>query len=138
YQMVVVPWLWFLTRTSDCRIFQHVTVPDILETLFNDAGFTDYELRLSGDYREWEYLVQYRETDFNFASRLMEQEGIYYFFTHENGKHVLVLADSMGAHEPYPGFEELIFRGNVSGERLAYYVHSWSVGKEVKPGAYAH
>ena len=89
-----MPWLWFLTRTSDCRIFQEKTVPDIIKEIFRDHGFTDFEERLSGSYRTWVYCVQYRETDFNFVSRLMEQEGIYYYFKHENGKHTLVLADS--------------------------------------------
>lgn len=85
YQATVVPWLWFLTRTSDSRIFQKQTVPDIIKGIFRERGFTDFDDRLSGSYREWEYCVQYRETDFHFISRLMEQEGIYYFFEHEDG-----------------------------------------------------
>ncbi len=90
-----MPWLWFLTRTADCRIFQTMTVPDIIKQVFRDQGFTDFKDSLSGTYTAWENCVQYRETDFNFVSRLMEHEGIYYFFTHENGKHTLVLADSV-------------------------------------------
>ena len=78
-------------------------MPDIIEAVFKDAGFTDYEKKLSGTYRTWDYLVQYRETDFNFVSRLMEQEGIYYYFKHQDGKHTLVLADSYSSHGPCPG-----------------------------------
>ena len=73
YTAVVHPWLWFLTRNSDCRIFQEKTIPEIIEEVFDDRGFTDFELSLQATYRIWEYCVQYRETDFNFVSRLMEQ-----------------------------------------------------------------
>lgn len=100
YSAEVVPWLWFLTQTSDCRIFQEMTVPEIVEKIFGDLGFSDYSLgRLSGSYRKREYCVQYRETDFNFVSRLLEEEGIFYYFKHENGKHIMELGDSASAYE---------------------------------------
>lgn len=105
YQAIVKPWLWFLTRTSDCRIFQEKTVPDIIMEIFRENGFTDFENRLIDEYRNRVYCVQYRETDFDFVSRLMEQEGIYYYFKHENGKHTLILSDSYSAHETVPGYE---------------------------------
>ena len=138
YQAEVVPWLWFLTRTSDCRIFQEMTVPDIIKQVFRDHGFTDFEDRLSGTHPEWEYCVQYRETDFNFVSRLMEQEGIYYYFEHENGKHTMILADSKGAHEPFPGYEEIAFRPPETEFREREYIHEMTVSQEVQPGMYAH
>ena len=98
YRAEMVPWLWFLTRTSDCRIFQDKTVPDIVTQIFGEYGFTDYKLKLYGDFPKREYCVQYRETDFNFISRLLEEEGIFYFFEHQNGVHTLVLANaSIGA-----------------------------------------
>ena len=109
YQATVRPWLWFLTRTADCRIFQEMTVPDIIKQVFRDHGFTDFEEALSGAYRTWPYCVQYRETDFNFVNRLMEQEGIYYYFRHEKEKHLLVLSDDIGSHEAFPGYEKLPF-----------------------------
>jgi len=74
----MVPWLWLLTRSADCRIFQAMTVPDILKQVFSDHGFSDVVLRLHGTYKPWEYCVQYRETAFDFVRRLMEQECIYY------------------------------------------------------------
>jgi len=138
YQITLVPWLWFLTRTSDCRIFQNKTIPDILQETFEKHSFSNFQIETSEPHGEWEYLVQYRETDFNFLNRLMEQEGIYYFFTHEKGSHTLVVTDSMRSHKPVPHFEELQFRANSSGERTAYDVNSWSVSKEVKPGIYTH
>ncbi|MCH5376437.1 MAG: type VI secretion system tip protein VgrG, partial [Planctomycetes bacterium] len=69
YRATLVPWLWLLTRTADCKIFQEMKAPDIIKQVFRDAGFTDFEDALSGSYREWEYCVQYRETHFNFVSR---------------------------------------------------------------------
>ncbi len=105
YQATVKPWLWFLTRTADCRIFQNQKVPDIIMSVFRDNGMSDFRNALSDSYRDWVYCVQYRETDFNFISRLMEQEGIYYYFEHIHGKHTLVLADGLGAHETYPAYE---------------------------------
>ena len=105
YHASVRPWLWFLTRTSDCRIFQKIKVPHILKQVFNDHKIADTKFELTGTYREWEYCVQYRETDFNFVSRLMEQEGIYYYFKHVDGRHTMVLTDSYSGHSPFPGHE---------------------------------
>ncbi len=137
YRATVVPWLWFLTRTADCRIFQEKTLPEIIEDVFKGHGFTDYKLKLSGTYEKWNYCVQYRETDFNFVSRLMEQAGIYYFFTHEDGKHELVLADSASAHNPFPGYEEVIFSELQKGAAPRQMVSDWVVEKEVQPVAYS-
>ncbi len=83
YQMEVVPWTWMLTRYADCKIFHNKKVQDIIKQVFNDRGFPDYKFTLNGSYSPMEYCVQYRETDFNFISRLMEQNGIFYFFQHE-------------------------------------------------------
>jgi type VI secretion system secreted protein VgrG len=108
YNARISPWLWFLTRTSNCRIFQNKSVPDIIKEIFGEHGMTDYKESLTSSYQKREHCVQYRETDFNFVSRLMEDEGIYYFFAHgEDGKHILNLADSYGAHKPFPGYEKL-------------------------------
>lgn len=138
YHAVMSPWLWFLTRTSDCRIFQNKTVPDIIKDVFREQGFTDFKDALSGSYREWEYCVQYRETDCNFVSRLMQQEGIYYYFTHENGKHTLVLADGYSSHGTFPGYERVpYFPPDVHDHRERDHVSEWIVFKQVQPGAYA-
>jgi len=137
YRATVVPWLWFLTRTADCRIFQKMTVPKIIKEVFRDKGFTDIKDALNGDYREWEYCVQYRESDFNFVSRLMEQEGIYYFFKHENGKHSLVLADSASAHEPYPEYEELEYHPADKGTSPEECVSQWMIDTSLQSGSYA-
>jgi len=98
YQAEVVPWLWFLTRTADCRIYQNKTVPDILKAVFALFGFTAYRESYQGTYPVREYCVQYRETAFDFVSRLMEEYGIYYFFEFAAGAHTLVLADAASAY----------------------------------------
>jgi type VI secretion system secreted protein VgrG len=132
YRATIVPWLWFLTRTSDCRIFQQKTTPDIIEDVFKRRGFNDYQLKLSGNYQPREYCVQYRETDFNFVSRLMEQDGIYYYFEHQDGKHTLVLADSISAHKPFSNYADVTFHELEKGSDREV-ITDWTMEKEVQP-----
>jgi type VI secretion system secreted protein VgrG len=111
YRIVLRPWLWLLSHTTDCRIFQDKKAPEIIKEVFQDRGFTDFRSKLTdeGSYPKLEYCVQYRETDLNFVSRLMEQHGIYYFFEHNDGKHTLVLADSKSSHAPVRGRAQMPF-----------------------------
>ena len=138
YEFSVRPWLWFLTRTADCRIFQETSVPDIIEQVLSESGFSDYEVNLSGSYETWRYCVQYRETDYNFLSRLMEQEGIYYYFKHENGKHTLMIVDGYGGHTTLPGYAEVPYfpvGGNLIRERD--HIQQWQLSKQLQPGKFA-
>jgi len=139
YQAILRPWLWFLTRTSDCKIFQEKTVPDIIKDVFRENGMSDFADRLNGSYRRWEYCVQYGETDFNFVSRLMEQEGIYYFFEHQQDKHVLVLADNMSAHNPFPQYETVPYFTSSPGMSVQERDHLqyWAVTQNIQPEHYA-
>jgi type VI secretion system secreted protein VgrG len=126
YHLSAVPWLWFLTRQSDCRIFQNKKLEDILRDVFGRRGFSDFKFQLSGNYTPWEYCVQYRETDFNFVSRLMEQEGVYYYFEHEKDKHTAVFADSPAAHQPFPKYEKLTFSALTTiHEHDQEHVYDW-------------
>lgn len=93
YGATIRPWLWLMDLSENCRIFQEQSYPDIIQLIFNDLGFSDYENKLTGTYQAQEYVVQFNESDFNFVTRLMEQEGIYYYFEHADGKHTLILAD---------------------------------------------
>jgi type VI secretion system secreted protein VgrG len=104
YRATMVPWLWFLSRTADCRIFQNKSVPDIIQQIFKELGFHDVKTAFNKKekYEPDDYCVQYRETDFNFVSRLMEQYGIFYFFKHEQDKHTLIMADDPSACQPCP------------------------------------
>jgi type VI secretion system secreted protein VgrG len=139
YRAIVRPWYWLLSRTADCKIFQEMTVPQIFEDVVKQYGFTDYELKLSGSYEPWEYCVQYRETDFNFLSRLLEQEGIYYFFVHEEGKHTMVLADDPGQHKTLDGYATVPYYapGGSDTQRERDHLDAWSWTKAVQPGAFA-
>ncbi len=135
YQVTLRPWLWLLSRTSDCRIFQNLSIPQIIKQVFRDLGFSDFEDALSRPYREWEYCVQYRETSFDFVSRLMEQEGIYYFFRHEKDRHVLVLADAYGAHSSVPGYASVPYYPRDEQQRERDHIFDWHLAQEVQSGS---
>ena len=139
YRLTAVPWLWFLTRHSDCRIFQNKNLSDILRDVFGRRGFNDFKFHLSGNYTPWEYCVQYRETDFNFVSRMLEQEGVYYYFEHEQNKHTVVFADSPAAHQPFPNYGKLTFRARGSTHELDdEHVYDWVAESRHHTGKYQH
>ncbi len=137
YRARMEPWLWFLTRKADCRIFQNVAVPEIIRQIFVELGFQDFEFRLYGQFEPRDYCVQYRETDFNFVSRLMEEEGISYFFKHGDGKHTLILANDQAAHDPCP--VDSTARYDTRPGALAYddIVTEWSSQEEFRTGAWS-
>jgi len=141
YQLKVRPWLWFLTRTADCRIFQGKTVPQIVTEVCRLAGFTDVEQRFSGSgaFEPWPYCVQYRETDFGFVSRLLEQEGIFYFFEHSKDKHLLVLVDDVAKCKSADGYAKVPYFPPTASDaqRTRDHVRSWSFQKSFQPGTYA-
>jgi type VI secretion system secreted protein VgrG len=139
YLAVVRPWLWFLTRTSDCRIFQEMTVPDIVKKVFADHDTADYDLQLTGTYRTWTYCVQYRETDFNFVSRLLEHEGIYYYFKHDDGRSTMVITDSYSGHSTFPSYENLPYISAGTAVRPEVeYVSAWEMTRALQPGVFVH
>jgi type VI secretion system secreted protein VgrG len=134
YQMVVVPWLWLLTRNADCRIFQNLSIPDIIQSIFSHYSFARFKNSLTASYEPREYCVQYRETDFDFVSRLMEQYGIFYFFEHEDGKHTLVLADSPAVYQACSGQDVVHYNqttGDLDSEDV---ITGWDVKRELHPG----
>jgi len=137
YQADVVPWLWFLTRNANCRIFQQKSPLDIVKQVFQDLGFSgQFKDKTQGPFPQLEYCVQYRETDFNFVSRLMEEYGIFYFFEHEISTHSLVLADATSAHQPCPNQDKATFdsTGRVLEEER---ITAFQIGQELKTGAYS-
>jgi type VI secretion system secreted protein VgrG len=138
YQATVHAWPWFLTRTADCRIFQDQSVPDIVKKVFEDHGIADYQFKLFRSYRKWVYCVQYRETDFNFVSRLLEHEGIYWYFEHSDGKHTLVLVDSQSAHDAAPHCDSLPFiEHGAETAPDTDCVFDWTFAREVRTGKIA-
>jgi type VI secretion system secreted protein VgrG len=134
YQAEMVPWLWFLTRTADCRIFQNMSVKDIITKVFDDAGFSGYKMVTQASYDKLEYCVQYRETAFNFVSRLMEQYGIFYFFEHTDGDHTLVMADAVSALNPCPGQPKARYDRVVGGAKDEDVVTAWQLEQELRTG----
>jgi type VI secretion system secreted protein VgrG len=133
YHAEIVPWLWFLSCTTDSRIFQNLTVPKIIETIFGEYGFTDYEMGgLTGSYQSLDFCVQYRETALAFISRWMEELGIFYFFRHEANRHVMVLGDNNRAFKPVVEKDALF--GDHSGSNISQWRHSY----QFRSGRYAH
>ncbi|MBU2708599.1 type VI secretion system tip protein VgrG [Zooshikella marina] len=115
YSFDFIPKLWYLTKRTDCRIFQALTIPEIIKQVLEVAEFIekdDFIQKLTGNYQPHDYIVQYNETDFNFISRLLEQEGIFYFFEHQVDSHCLVLSDHNAAFGPIEG-ESVEFHGKT-------------------------
>lgn len=134
YTAQVVPWLWFLTRQSDCRIFQNKTVPDIISDVFGLFSASKFQKKLTGTYPALEYCVQYRETSFNFVSRLMEENGIFYYFDHTTqGQHTMVLADAPSAFVNCPDVSTGRYQsgGGVDNQDV---VTAWHVEQELRTG----
>jgi type VI secretion system secreted protein VgrG len=94
YRVRLVPALWLLTRTSDCRIFQDKSVPQIVDAVLGDYGINHKAWRLNGDHQKHDYCVQYRETAYDFICRLLEEEGIFFYFLHDDHKHTVVFTDN--------------------------------------------
>ena len=134
YRITARPWLWLLTRSADLRIFQEKSALDIINDVLAEYSGGAVQVKTTGTYKPRTYCVQYRETDFNFVSRLMEEEGIFYWFEHSEAKHDLVLADDAGTHTTMAGFEKALFRVNQQalGEQAA--IFEWHMRHEIQPG----
>jgi type VI secretion system secreted protein VgrG len=131
YHAVLRPWLWFLTRTANCRVFQNKTTPEIIKAIFDDYSFAEYDINqlINKQYyldHQWDYCVQYRESAFNFVSRIMEQTGVYYHFVHNNSLHTLTLADAVSSHPA----SDLVLDYSKAGE-----VYEWFVSQKIQPDA---
>ncbi|MGF7212420.1 type VI secretion system secreted protein VgrG [Skermanella aerolata] len=134
YGLTVVPWLWFLTGRQDCRIFQNLDVVEILEKVFERYPTADFVSRVVERYRKREYCVQYRENDLDFITRLMEDEGIYYFFEHSAGGHELVLADHPSAHSAAPNYDTVpYYPPDYGARRERDYLDGWQAVARVRP-----
>lgn len=122
YQMTMVPWLWFLSQTNDHRIFQDKNTREIVSKTFDDLGFSDYEFR-SADGKEREYCVQHNESDLHFVSRLLEEDGIAYFFEHSDGKHKLILVDQKNAYQEVTETNLEYSKGTTSHSQITSWEH---------------
>ena len=136
YTATMVPWFWLLTWTADSRKFLDLSIPDIIEKVLSEYDFAEYTFRLHGSYEIREYTVQYRETDFNFISRLLEENGIYYFFEHSEKQHTMVLADSPAEHKPCPEQESVKCMITSGSEENEDFIDSLGIMKEIRSGKY--
>ena len=131
YRMEIVPTFWLLSQRTQSRIFQQMSVPDILKKVLEGLD-TDFEI--TGTFEPRDYCVQYRETDFAFASRIMEEEGIYYFFRHTDEGHTLVLANTPQSHEELPFEPTLCYDADRGGMEDECIIYSWEKQQVLKPG----
>ena len=131
YRLEVVPKLWLLTHNVQSRIFQQISVPDILKKVLDGL---DVAFEIQGTFEPRDYCVQYRESDFAFASRLMEEEGIYYFFRHTAEGHKLVLANTPQSHTNLPVVNRLIYEMLIGGKRPEDRVFEWEKTQELRSG----
>ena len=136
YHAVIRPWLWYATRRQDYRIFQHKKVPEMVQEVLSSYGF-DLRLELSKSYRTWEYCVQYRETDANFVMRMLEHEGIWFWFDHKAGAHTLVVTDDIGLASPASGCISLPYRSSGQGNPNEDFITGWYSSSAVTSGDYA-
>jgi len=127
YQAEIVPWFYLLRLYNDCRIFQNKTAKDIIEEVFSSRGFSAFSFDLTRTCATREYCAQYRESDFQFVSRLMEEEGIFYYFTHVAGKHTMVISDSATGYETCGESEARYFEAGMSDDHLTRWDHQFSV-----------
>ncbi|HEY4184307.1 MAG TPA: type VI secretion system tip protein TssI/VgrG [Polyangia bacterium] len=139
YRLTLRPFIWLMSPRVNSRIFQHQSVPDIVKKLFREHGFDSaFEEDLSGSYPALDYVVQYRESDFAFVSRLMEGVGIYYFFKHTEDQHLLVLADADSAHATAPQYATVQFNPAKAGtNRELDCLDSLTMEQQLRSGAYA-
>jgi type VI secretion system secreted protein VgrG len=137
YQATLRPTLWYATRGSDVKIFQKKSVPNIIKEVLGKYPIT-LKLNLTESYREWDYCVQYRESDFNFISRLMEHEGLHYHFEHASGNHTLVISDAVDTHKPFPGYASVPYYppDATYSDNEKDHFNSWLVTQAVDPGTY--
>ncbi|MCW8876494.1 MAG: type VI secretion system tip protein TssI/VgrG [Kangiellaceae bacterium] len=132
YKMMMVPWLWFLQKTNNHRIFQEKNTKDIISQIFNDLGFKDFDFKASGGEKR-EYCIQHNESDFHFVSRLLEEEGIAYYFKHQEGKHVLQLVDKKNAYEVCDETDLDYSQGNNPDSQI----QSWERINEFRKGQWS-
>jgi type VI secretion system secreted protein VgrG len=137
YRIEIRPWFWLLTQVTDCKIFQNKSAFDIITQLFRDAGFSDFEDKRQNSAGSivLEYCVQYRETTFDFVTRLMEEFGIYYFFKHEEDKHTLVFADDSNSHETLSDTIPYQF-DQTAVHAVEDHIWEWASEYELRSGKY--
>ncbi len=129
YYMTMVPWLWFLSRTNNCRIFQELSTKQIISDIFHSYDYYDFEYKASAGDRPREYCVQYDESDFNFISRLLEEDGIAYYFKQEKDKHIMQIVDEINAYQSCIESNVVYSKGNQPDTQLTRWEHAYEFRK---------
>lgn len=135
YRAEIVPWIWFLSLFRDCRVYQQMTALDIVKDVFDRRGYSDFRVDTTASFPTRDFTVQYRETDLDFVSRLLESEGIFYFFEHSKDAHQLVLADHQGALQVSPIQSDVELRPSASAPGAEGVIESLKVEASVRTGA---
>ncbi|MGI9500767.1 MAG: type VI secretion system Vgr family protein, partial [Geminicoccaceae bacterium] len=137
YLARVRPWLWFLSNSTDCRIFQNLSVPDIVKKIFSKYPNASYEFKINQSYPERVYCVQYDESDLKFVRRLLEEEGIFFFFEHLDGEHKLILADDQTAYLERDDYADIpFFPKDDRSRRERDHLYDWQGMLSVRPGSF--
>lgn len=142
YRLEVNSWTWLLNKNQEFKVYQNKSIPTIVAEVIGrhkhpSVRFSD---RTLGAKRVWEYVVQFGESDLNFIRRVLEQEGVYFYFEHAENQHTLVMVDSPTAHAPFPGYDSLVYDIAANGGRLTpdEFVASMAVRKSIEPPRHAH
>jgi type VI secretion system secreted protein VgrG len=138
YRLELRPWLWYLTLGQDSRIFQTKTAMEIIQAVFGEYGQQQFENKVTGTLRSRNYCVQYRETDFAFVSRLMEEEGVYYYFKHSDGNHSMVLCNGAAGHSPIPGGSLSWAQAQTDDRYREDVIQDWAQADSVGSLKYVH
>lgn len=128
YKMTMVPWLWFLSKTNNHRIFQDKNTKEIVSQVFLDLGFTDFDFRAAGG-KQRDYCVQHNESDLHFVSRLLEEEGFAYYFKHDKSKHQLIIVDQKNAYDEVAETNLEYSNGNSPNEQITRWEHLYNFKK---------
>jgi type VI secretion system secreted protein VgrG len=130
----ILPKFGLLKNSIRSRIYQQKSVPDILKDVLKDIK--DIDWKIQGQFEPRDYCVQYRESDFDFASRLMEEEGIFYFFKHEEKKHTMVIGNTSSAHADVPVEKKVEFDDETGGQFDKDTIYEWQKLQEIRSGKY--
>lgn len=137
FQLELVPFAWRCSQVTNCRIFQNKSIPEIVEKILGEYG-VQFENKTAGRHQPWDYCVQYRESDFNFISRLLEQEGIFYYFKQGEAHETLVFGDLTSVNEPCQIGSTLQYRWRLSvDDERESVISAWEAAQELRPGLFS-
>lgn len=129
YRLTMVPWLWFLSKNNNHRIFQEKTTKEIITQVFKDLGFNDFDYKASGNATKREYCLQHNESDLNFVSRLLEEDGIAYYFEQKKGSHIMHIVDAANAYQTCAETDLTYSKGNQPSTQLTRWEHVYDFRK---------